>query len=232
MAGTCVCDGVGLKDAIRQDMDRYVASAERDGRRRVFALIGVSLSFKVWAVANHRLHHLLLMRRPRVLGGPLALVPFVAQLVLKAVTGIEIDGGAHIGPGLMITHDGNIVIGPVRIGRNCVISQGVTLGQGLVGDGPAGADTPVIGDRVWLGPGAVIAGPIVVGSDAAVGANSVALRDVPARGVVLGVPARVVSHKGSFAQVYYRGMDEDPERLEALAAAAAIPEANPGPAAP
>jgi serine O-acetyltransferase len=114
------------------------------------------------------------------------------------------------------------------MGRNCTISHGVTLGQGLVDDSPADADTPVIGDRVWMGPGAVIAGPILVGSDAAVGANSVVLRDVPPRGVVLGVPARVVSHKGSFAQVYYRGMNDDPERRAALEDPQALTEADPG----
>jgi len=216
MAGTCVCEGAGLGDAIREDIDRYVAAAERDGSPHRVAVIATVLSFKVWAVAIYRLRHLLLSRRPRLLGGPLAVLPLVVQQVLKSLTGIEIQPQAHIGPGLMIPHEGNIVIGPVRMGRHCTISHGVTLGQGLLGEASAQHDTPVIGDRVWLGPGAVVAGPINVGSDAAVGANSVVLRDVPPRGVVIGVPSREVSHKGSFAQVYYRGMDDDPERRAAL----------------
>lgn len=216
MAGTCVCEGAGLGDAIRADIDRYVASAERDGSSHRVAVIATVLSFKVWAVAIYRVRHRMLSRRPRLLGGPLAVLPFVGQLVFKALTGIEIQPQAHIGPGLLIAHDGNIVIGPVRMGSNCTISHGITLGQGLLGDASPDHDTPVIGDRVWLGPGAVVAGPITVGSDAAVGANSVVLRDIPPRGVVLGVPARVVSHRGSFAQVYYRGMNDDPERRAAL----------------
>lgn len=229
MVGTCVCEGVALKDAIREDVDRYVASAERDGRSRRAAMVGSALSFKVWAVVNYRASHALLNgHRPRILGRLLAAPLFISQLVFKAITGIEINAGAHIGAGLMIPHDGNIVIGPVRIGRHCTISHGVTLGQGLLGAGPAHDDTPVLGDRVWVGPGAVIAGPIRVGSDAAVGANSVLLRDVPPRGVVLGVPSRLVSHKGSFTQVYYRGMDADPERLAALAEAQVITEADRG----
>lgn len=219
MSGTCVCEGVSLRDAIRQDVDRYVASAERDGRSGRLARIGVILSLKMGAVGCYRISHAALTRvRPRVLGRVLAVAAIVGQRLFTALTGIEIDPYAHIGVGLMIPHAGNIVIGPVRIGRHCTISQGVTLGQGLLGSGPAGADTPVLGDRVWVGPGAVVAGPIRVGADAAVSANSVVLRDVPARGVVLGVPGRVVSYKGSFAQVYYRGMDEDPERLTSLAA--------------
>ncbi len=229
MAGTCVCEGAGLKDAIRADIDRYVAGAERDGRSRRLALVGTALSFKTWAVANHRASHALLHgSRPKLLDRVLAAPLFISQLILKSITGIEINSGAHIGAGLMIPHDGNIVIGPVRVGRNCTISHGVTLGQGLLGDGPAHDDTPVLGDRVWVGPGAVIAGPINVGSDAAVGANSVLLRDVPPRGVVLGVPSRLVSHKGSFTQIFYRGMLEDPERREAMDAAQAITEADSG----
>jgi serine O-acetyltransferase len=217
MPATCVCDGASLRDAIRQDIDRYVAAAERDGLSRVLARLRVPLSLKVAAVANYRLTHFLLTRgRPRLLSRVLGGVSFVGQRVFSAVTGVEIDPRAHIGPGLMIPHDGYVVIGPARVGRNCTISHSVTLGQGLQGDGPAHDDTPVLGDRVWVGPGAVIAGPIHVGSDASVGANSVLLRDVPPRGVVLGVPARLLSHKGSFTQVYYRGMADDPDRVLAL----------------
>ena len=178
----------------------------------------MTVSLKLWAVGYWMSHAALTRVRPRVLGRLLAISPLVGQRLFTALTGIEIDPHAHLGPGLMIPHAGNIVIGPVRIGRHCTISQGVTLGQGLLGSGPAGEDTPVLGDRVWVGPGAVVAGPIHVGPDAAVSANSVVLRDVPARGVVIGVPARVVSYKGSFAQVYYRGMIEDPERLASMAA--------------
>ena len=233
MAGTCVCEGAGLGDAIREDIDRYVASAERDGSPHRVAVVATVLSFKVWAVALYRVRHLLINRRSRFLGRALSVLPFLGQQVFKSLTGIEIQPQAHIGPGLMIPHEGNIVIGPVRIGRHCTVSHGVTLGQGLLGEASAHNDTPVIGDRVWLGPGAVVAGPINVGSDAAVGANSVVLRDVPPRGVVLGVPSRVVSHRGSFAQVYYRGMEDDPERRAALnggaIGGAALSEADPEP---
>lgn len=217
MPATCVCEGASLRDAIREDIDRYVAAAERDGLSRVLARLRVPVSLKVVAVANYRLSHLFLTRvRPRALGRLLGGLSFVGQRVLSALTGLEIDPHAHIGPGLMIPHDGHVVLGPVRVGRNCTISHSVTLGQGLQGDGPAHEDTPVLGDRVWVGPGAVIAGPIQVGSDASIGANSVILRDVPPRGVVLGVPARLLSRKGSFTQIYYRGMADDPDRILAL----------------
>jgi serine acetyltransferase len=78
---------------------------------------------------------------------------------------------------------------------------------------------PVLADRVWLGPGAVIAGPIHLGNDVTVAANSLVTRNVPSRGVVRGVPAELISHRGSFRQVSYPGMEQDPERLSSIAEA-------------
>jgi serine O-acetyltransferase len=218
--GACPCEGGRLLDAVRADVDRYVATAERDGEPRQVALPRVALSLKVWAVVTYRITHFALTGvRPEALGRLLAVLSTIGQRFFAALTGIEIDAHAHVGPGLMIPHDGYVVIGPVRVGRHCTISQGVTLGQGLRGTAASvEEDTPVLGDRVWVGPGAVIASKVSVGSDASIGANSVVLRDVPARGVVLGVPARLVSRRGSFAQVYYRDMDADADRACALAA--------------
>ena len=76
---------------------------------------------------------------------------------------------------------------------------------------------------MWVGPGAVIAGELTVGDDAVMGANSLLVRDVPPLGVVLGVPARLVSRQGSFAQILYRGMDNDDKRKLALAEREARP---------
>lgn len=73
------------------------------------------------------------------------------------------------------------------IGDDCVIAQNVTIGRN-----PGDQRVPVLGDRVYVGAGAVIVGEITVGDDAVVGANSVVLHDVPARAVVAGAPARVI----------------------------------------
>jgi serine O-acetyltransferase len=201
---------------LHQDIDRYVYAAEREGRcgRSVIARVAL-LSPGMWALLAYRLTHFALTRvRPRALSGALATATFLLQRVLHLMTGIEIDVTAHIGPGLFIPHRGTIVIGEVRMGRCCNVAQGVTLGRSSMD--PENADTPTFGDRVWIGPNAVVAGPLHIGSDATIGANSVPMRDVPARGVVLGVPARMVSDRGSFTQVAYRGMDDDPDRGAAM----------------
>jgi len=109
--------------------------------------------------------------------------------------GVFIDFTTDIGPGLYLPHPVGIVINRrCRIGANCNIAQHVTLG--LKSREPR-EGCPTLGDRVYVGPGAVIIGAITVGSDAAVGANAVVTKDVPDNAVMAGVPSRIISMRGS-----------------------------------
>jgi serine O-acetyltransferase len=141
----------------------------------------------------------------------------VLQRVVEAWTGIGISPQAVIGPGLYVGHFGTTVVnGDAVLGANTSLSQGVTIGVAGRGDRRG---TPVLGDRVYVAPGAALFGPIRVGDDVAVGANAVVNRDVADRAVVGGVPARVLGSGGSFDFVSYRGMELDPSRAASLAAA-------------
>jgi serine O-acetyltransferase len=73
------------------------------------------------------------------------------------------------------------------IGRDCVIAQNVTLGGRVRGNG-----TPVIGNNVFIAPGAKCLGG-KIGNNVVVGANAVVLDEIPDNCVVAGVPARIVS---------------------------------------
>lgn len=96
--------------------------------------------------------------------------------------GAEIHPAALIGPGLCLVHSVGIVIGhEVVAGRDLVLYQGVTLGH------RRGGGQPRLGDRVRIGAGAKVLGPVCIGDDAVVGANSVVLADVPAGATVTGV---------------------------------------------
>jgi serine O-acetyltransferase len=228
MPSPCGCEGPGLRATVREDVDRYVYYAEvggsTGGASGVRALMQVVLlSSGLWAVLGYRLAHHARQLRPRPLGLVVRGLAAVIQQILVSTTGITIDSRAHIGSGLMIPHGGYIVIGPSRIGRCCDILQGVTVGLGRIGEEHSPTDAPVLGDRVWVGPGAVIAEGVQVGSDASIGARSLVLRDVPPCGVVLGLPGRLISRGGSFAQVRYRGMGEDLDRAAALAGAGVTP---------
>jgi serine O-acetyltransferase len=115
--------------------------------------------------------------------------------------GISLSPAARIGPGFYISHFGGIVIHrDAVLGRNCNVSQGVTIG--LSHRGPR-QGTPVIGDEVFIGPGAVIVGDVRIGDRAAIGANVVITKDVEADAVVVGPEPRVISHAGSLEYAKY-----------------------------
>ena len=182
MPSACVCEAGGLWAAFRDDLGRY-------GSRRAGLL-----SQGLWATTAYRLSH---YARYRLHSRLLGVLPYIFQRVIVALTGIDIIAHAHIGPGLYIPHGGYIVVGGIRAGRNCNFYQGVTLGNSATTfDNPDFKSlVPTLGDGVWVFPGAVIAGGVTLGDDAAVSANSLVVRDVPPGGVVMGVPARLVSRR-------------------------------------
>src|SRR5262249_8324921 len=97
------------------------------------------------------------------------------------------------------------------------LCHGVTIGHRGGGQDPSRAGSPVIGDRVYIGPGSAIIGPLTVGEDAVIGLGAIVIRSVPPRAVVAGNPARVLSVGGSFELIHYPGMERDPGRLASLA---------------
>ena len=99
---------------------------------------------------------------------------------------------AEIGPGLQLVHPYSIVIGNAFLGRNCTIYQNVTIGANYEKDSQ-GYKYPSLGDNVRVSPGAVILGPVKIGSHVLIGANSVVLDDVPDNTVVAGAPAKIIS---------------------------------------
>lgn len=126
----------------------------------------------------------------------------IAWLILRHYEikyGIAISYRTKIGSGLYIGHFGGIVVNThAIIGKNCNLSHQVTLGVANRGEHKG---YPVIGDDVYIGPGAKIIGNVHVGDRAAVGANCVVTRDVPEDGVVAGVPGKIISLGGSAGYV-------------------------------
>jgi serine O-acetyltransferase len=172
----------------------------------------------MWAVIEYRYRRWAHgSRLPWPLRRLMNLCGIVSELWIKIVANIELPTTAQIGPGLYIPHTGTIVVSSrARIGSNCTIAHGVTIGHG--GGGNKSSNTcPVIGDRVYLGPSSAVVGPIEVGDDALIGVGAIVIRSVPAGGVAVGNPARVISRRGSFDLIQYRGMDADPIRAAALA---------------
>ena len=131
----------------------------------------------------------------------------VARLFLSKFYHIELGADVAIGRAFVMPHPINIVIGgEVVMGDNVTIDQNVTIGgnfkKSRIVDGIE-RKVPVLGDRVWVASGAVVAGPVTVGSDVVVGANAVVTRDVPANSLVYGqncISRRkiIIDHPGSY----------------------------------
>jgi serine O-acetyltransferase len=125
-------------------------------------------------------------------------IPLVGRPIRKIVWwmtclafGSELALGAEFGGGLYVPHPYGIVVGVAQIGRNVAIMQNVTIGKRQESS-PLGT---IIRDNVDIGAGAVVLGPLTVGENTAIGANSVVLADVPAGSVAIGVPARIIARR-------------------------------------
>lgn len=107
---------------------------------------------------------------------------------------IEIHPAAKIGRRFFIDHGTGVVIGETTvIGDDCTIYQGVTLG----GTGKdKGKRHPTLGDRVMVGAGAKVLGPITIGNNVRIAAGAVVLTDIPDDCTAVGIPARVVRRHG------------------------------------
>jgi serine O-acetyltransferase len=102
---------------------------------------------------------------------------------------MDIDPQATIGGGLYIGHTGGVHINPGAVlGRNCDLAHGVTIGASAMGR----QGVPVVGDDVYIGARATLAGKIKIGNGAKIAANTLVINNVPAGATVMGVPGRIV----------------------------------------
>jgi serine O-acetyltransferase len=122
-------------------------------------------------------------------------IPRFLSLIVRWWTGIEIHPGAKIGSGFFIDHGAGVVIGETAVvGDNVTLYQGVTLGG--TGNEKGRKRHPTLESNVFVGSGAKILGPITVGANSRIGANSVVLKDVPRGATVTGMRARIVKIDG------------------------------------
>ena len=147
----------------------------------------------IWAIAVYRFGRWNAQRRPGAIRWLFGQLYWLVFRVVETLTGISFTKEVEIGAGLRIWHFGNIFIHPkVKIGANCTLRQGVTIGNRIEG-GPV----PRIGDGVDFGAYAQVLGGITVGDGAKIGAMSVVLCDVPAGATAVGIPARIMQRQAS-----------------------------------
>lgn len=185
------------KEFIKSDLYRYDAkSGIKSLVKTYFVEEGFRYSF--WLRTNNYLGNV----KGKFFLFPVFMITKLIQRHLKFKFGLQIHSYGKIDKGLYIPHFSGVFInGNVIIGKNFTISQGVSIG---VTNRGSKSGTPVIGDNVYIGPGAKIIGNVNIGNDVAIGANAVVTKDLPPFAVAVGVPAKIISLKGSEGYVNNR----------------------------
>ncbi len=142
----------------------------------------------LWVMAVYRFGRWRYTINSSFIRKPFSLLYKVLNVTSEILTSVELPCEVILGHGLVIEHAFDIVIsGDAVLGDDVVLRNGVTIGLRH----RAFRGSPVIGDRVDIGAGAKILGPITIGDDVSIGANAVVLTDVPANSIAVGIPARI-----------------------------------------
>jgi len=175
-----------LKQLLYSDLARqYELEGKRDVRPNFFRFLGRLL--------HHRFLPGVLYRSSRA--AMLAGIPVLPQLLTYmnlVLFGLEITPRCEIGPGLFIAHTTGCMIGARRIGRNVTFFQGVNVGAKELDMQFDPARRPDVGDNVVFGVGCMVFGPIRIGDNAVIGANSMVIYSVEPNTTVAGTPARKI----------------------------------------
>lgn len=143
------------------------------------------------AVAVYRFGAWRMNIRPLILRAPFSVLYRVLFRFIRNVYGIELPYSAMLGRRVVFEHQHGIVIhGSAAIGDECIIRQGVTIGNRYI-EKPY--DAPVLKQKVDVGTGAKILGKVTIGDNASIGANAVVLVDVPAGSTAVGIPAKILA---------------------------------------
>jgi serine O-acetyltransferase len=146
----------------------------------------------LWVMVVYRFGNWRYTIKNRAIRMPFSFAYKLLKVLSEILTGIELPCETKLGRRFRIDHFGGIVIsGDAVFGDDCIVRNGVTVG--LRHTGRRGA--PVIGNRVDIGAGAKILGPIRIGDDVTIGANAVVITDVPSNSIAVGVPARIRPRK-------------------------------------
>lgn len=175
------------RGALRDDFKRYLDTMTGiHGPWR--ARMAAATEYGFLAIVVYRFGRVARRVRPRLLAPVFKLVYKVLNFFVEILFGISLSTNSRIGRGFYIGHFGGIVVHG-DLGEGCSIGQGVTVGSRGAGRSDG---YPEIGDRVYLGAGAMVIGRVHVGDDVVVGANTVVVSDVPAGCRVVSAPARIL----------------------------------------
>lgn len=178
-------DSLRIKLLLLEDLKRYTSRKPNN-----YTLVRTAFSKAGFrAIVLHRIGHYYHAKKSYHLAG-------FCQRLMHHLCHCYINAAASIGPGFLIAHVGGIVIGgETIIGANCDIRQNVTLGGNYNKTSENGRTQPFLENGISIGAGACILGPVHIGENALIGANSVVVKNIPANMIAFGVPAIVVKER-------------------------------------
>ena len=172
---------LGLWQQIKED---WIAHG-RDWTKPGFRAVAVQ-RFGVWRMKVE----------PKLLRAPLSILYRSLYRKIRNTYGIDLPYSVKLGRRVVIEHQSAIIIhGSCTIGDDCIIRQGVTLGNRYL-EKPL--ESPQLGDRVNVGAGAKILGKVNLGDNVNIGANAVVLSDVPAGKTAVGIPAKILASTNNY----------------------------------
>lgn len=176
-----------MLERLREDWNTYDRDWARQG---------------LWVMLVYRFGRWRYGIRMRWLRLPFSLAYRLLKVLSQILTGIDLPCEVTLGRRFLIEHFGGIIIsGDTVIGDDVIVRNGVTIGLRRTGERGA----PVIGNRVDIGAGAKVLGPVTIGDDVAIGANAVVITDVPANSLAVGVPARIIPRRPAFEEGRHGG---------------------------
>lgn len=175
--GSFVTAPDSIKDLLALIREDWIAH-DRDATRPGFRAIAI-YRFGVWRMKVES----------KLLRAPLSVAYRFLFRYVRNHYGIELPYSARVGRRVVFEHQHGIVVhGNAVIGDDCIIRQGVTIGNRRL-DRPF--EAPTLGARVNVGAGAKILGGLTIGDGAVIGANAVVLQDVDSGAIAVGAPAVV-----------------------------------------
>ena len=169
--------------------DARVAAAFR-GERHQFRsrLDGMIQALRLMLVTDAFLGQSAYRLKARLQALRIPVLPALAHRVAMMTAQITISDAAVLKPGVFIPHGQVVIQGMTTVHAGAILYPWITIG--LIGTSLVG---PTIGPRASIGTGAKVLGPIEVGGNARVGANSVVLNDVAPNTTAVGAPAKQIS---------------------------------------
>lgn len=170
--------------AVRRDWAHFVRVRGESGPMAYLRVLWENPS--LWALWIYRYGYWTYSRCPHLLAIPHKAIYQAAYFLGQILFKVALDAKADIYDDVWLAPGGNILVGHyARIGTGSFMHGCNTLG--LV----AGTDVlPKLGDRVHVGPGVMLVGPVEVPDDTVIGANSIVVRSIPNPGAWTGAPIR------------------------------------------